>query len=131
MAFSYDLDSDRGKVRLLAIDSNNEEHIFSDEEIDTFLGMESSSVRRAAALALETIARNEAYCLKRITSLDLTTDGPATAKALLDAAKHLRDQDKEAEAREEDGAFDFAEMVYEPFTRRERYFKQALRNNTQ
>ena len=44
----------------------------------------------AAALALETIAANEALVEKRITLLDLKTDGPAVCDALLKRAQQLR-----------------------------------------
>lgn len=128
MAFTYDVTTDRGKTRLLAVDTKSTDYIFDDDEIDTFLALQSNSVYRAAALALDTIASNEALVLKRVTSLDLSTDGPATAKALRESADQLRQQAKEAEAREDDGAFDFAEMVVDPFTRRERWWKQRNRD---
>lgn len=128
MAFSYDVSTDRGKVRLLAVDTRSASYIFDDEEIDAFLSLQSSSVYRAAALALDTIAANEALILKRVTSLDLSTDGPATAKALREQAEQLREQAKEDEAREDGGAFDIAEMVVDQFTRSERYWNQVQRN---
>ena len=129
MAYTYDVSTDVGKIRLMAMDNDADTHVFEDDEIEAFFALESSNHRRAAALALESLAGNEAYVLKKITALDLSTDGPATAKALMDRAKALRDQALEAEAREEDGAFDIAELVYTSFNRRERIINEALRNN--
>lgn len=129
MPFSYDVTTAAGKVRLLAVDNRSDGYIFEDDEIDVFLELQSDSVYRAAALALETIAADQALCLKRITSLDLSTDGPATAKALREQAAALREQAKEAEAREDGGAFDIAEMVVDSFTRRERWWNERLRDS--
>lgn len=56
--------------------------------------------------------------------LDITTDGPAVATGLKELAAEYRRQ-----ALEEDptGQFDYAEMVYNAFTERERIYKQFLR----
>lgn len=91
MTFSYDIETDRGKVRLLATDTQSDRVIFDDDEIDAFLAIEGS-VFPAAALALETIAANEALVQKRIKLLDLTTDGPAVADALAKRAASLRER---------------------------------------
>lgn len=127
MPFTYDVATDRGKVRLLIKDTNSSDPIFDDTEIDAFLTLESSSVKRAAALALETMASNEAYVYKAVKLLDLGTDGPGTAKALLERAARLREQADEEEAQAEGGAFDIAELVYDSFSERERIWKEALR----
>lgn len=130
MPFTYDVSTEAGKVRLLAVDNRFDGYIFEDDEIDVFLELQSNSIYRAAALALETIAADQALCLKRITSLDLSTDGPATAKALREQADALREQAKEAEAREEGGVFDIAEMVVDGFTRRDRWWNERLRDTS-
>ena len=85
----------RDKVRLLITDTDREHEIFTNIEIDTFLEMEGSVVKLAAALALETIANNETLTLKRITLLDLTTDGPAVAAELKKTAALWRAQGDE------------------------------------
>lgn len=129
MAFSYNLATDTGKVRLLIPDSQSASYVFEDEEIAAFLEMESG-VRRAAAAALETIASNEALVLKSIKLLDLSTDGAKTADALLKRAATLRKQADDADEAAElaaGGAFDIAEMVVDPFTARERLLNQSLR----
>ncbi len=126
MAFTYDVTTDRGKVRLLIPDSNPSAYVFEDAEIDAYLTIEDG-VRRATALALETLASNEALVLKVIRILDLSTDGARTSDALLKRAALLRGQ-----AGEDDAAsgelFDWAEMVVDDFSARERLQAQWLRN---
>ena len=90
MTFSYDPTTEAGRVRLLATDTDSERPIFDDEEIAAFLTIEGADMP-AAALALETIAANEALVEKRITLLDLKTDGPAVCDALLKRARQLRE----------------------------------------
>ena len=125
MAFTYDLTTDRGKVRLLSTDSVAAYEIFSDTEIDAFLSLESSGVKKAAALALETIASSEVLVQKRIKLLDLSTDGPAESDALLKRAGLLRAQ-AEADEEGEYSPIDFAELVYDEFSWRERLIDEAL-----
>ena len=115
MAFTYTLSTDAGKVRLMVPDNNASSYVFEDDEIDAFLSLENSNVRRAAALALETIASNEAYVLKVIELLDLKTDGARTSDALLKRAKLLRDQADRADAAEDGGAWDIAEWTVSEF----------------
>lgn len=109
MAFTYDLDTDAGKVRLLISDiggtgGSGAEFIFDDDEIDTFLSMESGIVYRASAVALRTIAANEAFVSKRIQFLELKTDGPAVAKALRELAAEF---DKQAD----EGASEIFDLI--------------------
>jgi hypothetical protein len=91
--------------------------ILLDSHLQSFLDLEAGRIKRAAASALDTIASSEAMVQKRITLLDLQTDGPATANALRQHAKALRDQAND-EISEEDaeGLIDYAEMVLPPFT---------------
>jgi hypothetical protein len=127
MAFSYDLNTDVGKVRLLIMDNQSTAYLFEDGELSAFLLMEGDVVRRGAALALETMASNEAYVSKRIEILDLKTDGPAVAASLLKRAGELRSQADRDEQAEEGGAFDIAEWVVDDFSGRERLAKEWLR----
>ena len=124
--FTYDLTTPIGQVRLLATDSDAANILFQDGEIEAFLSLEGGNVRKAAALALETTARQEALLLKKIESLDLKTDGPALAKELREQAKVLREQADSLDAGE-GGLFDWAEFVYDDFSARERLFNQRLR----
>lgn len=114
MSFTYDPASPANgdRVRLLIHDTDVTTAFFSDEELALFLSIESDNFLRASAMALETMASNEAFVQKRIRLLDLSTDGPATAKSLMDRAKLLRTQADELEAREDAGAFDIASFVY-------------------
>jgi hypothetical protein len=129
MTFTYVPTADVGKVRMLIPDRVEENAIFSDEEIEAYLDMNESNVRRATAEALETIASDEAMTLKVITTLDLTTDGARTSSALLERAKMLRKAAEDEDAGDEGGMFDYAEMTTNAFTQRERVLKQAQRED--
>ena len=126
MAFSYDTGTDTGKIRLLIFDTDATNYVFEDAELSVFYSVEGSSLKRAAALALETMASNEAFVLKVIQLMDLRTDGAATSRALLARAALLRDQADDEEYAV-DGAFEIAEWVVDDFTARERLAKQVLR----
>lgn len=129
MTFTYDTTTDIGKVRLIISDRDVANIIFQDEEIQAFLDMNQSSVQRGSAAALDTIASNEAMVLKVIQTLDLSTDGASLARALREHAKQLREDADTADASEE-GLLDYAEMVTNAFTARQRLNNQWLRNDT-
>ena len=93
---------DIGYVRLLIAD-NGDEPILSDDELQMLLTAASGRPRLAAAEALEVIATSEVLLSKKITTQDLSTDGPAVAAALRVRAKQLRDQ--EAAATDSDWGF--------------------------
>jgi len=122
VGFTYDVTTDRGKVRMLITDVNAVDYCFEDDEIDAYLTLNSSNVYKAAAFALITIAANEALVSKRIKILDLTTDGPAVAEALRKLAKEYLE-----EAEEDEDTFDWAEQVFDSFTYTEKINKEALR----
>jgi hypothetical protein len=127
MAFTYDVTTSRGQVRLLAIDSDLTYYVFEDAEIDAFLSIEAGNVRRAAAQALDTIASNDAYRVKKVTLLDVTADGVSVSAELRARAKTLRDQADKAEAAEDGGAFDIAEWVVDDFSFRQQMVNETLR----
>lgn len=129
MAFNYDVTTTRGLVRLLISDvdtSNAANQVFTDAEIDAFLGLSGGlTVFGAAALALRAIAGNEVQTLKVLRSLDLQTDGRATADALRSLAESY-----EAKAEEElgpAGGFEVGEMANNVFQVRERLIKESMR----
>lgn len=124
MAYNYVLSTDVGKVRLFIPDNKAASYIFEDDEIEVFLAMESG-IKRATAMALETIASNEALVLKVIRLLDVSTDGAKVSDALLKRAALLRSQ-AEDDDQAGGGGIDIAEMVVDDFTRRERLLKQSL-----
>jgi len=126
MAFTYDTTTNTGKIRLLVFDTDSTNYVFEDAELAVFYDIEGDSLKRAAALALETMASNEAFVLKVITLMDLRTDGAATAKALLQRAGLLRSQADDEEFAD-DAPFDIAEWVVDGFSARERVAKQVLR----
>ena len=125
--FTYDPTTDRGRVRMLITDRNAATEIFNDGEVDAYLLMMGNNVLRAAALALMTIASEEALQLKVIKLLELTTDGAKLADSLRRLALEYQEKADLAEAAEAGGAFDYAEMVVDEFTYRERLDKEALR----
>jgi hypothetical protein len=127
MSFTYDATTSAGRVRLLIPDTDAVNHVFSDEEIAAFLIMEGSGVKRAAALALETMASNEAFVQKAIKILDLSTDGPKVSAELRARAKDLRSQAAAEEAATDGGGFDIAEMdlgnaSLRDYAQRKRYY---------
>jgi len=128
--FTYDPTTDAGLVRLLITDTdtvNPDNQIFEDAEITAFLTLESAVVKRAAARALDVIAAREVLVQKVIRIMDLTTNGAAVAQALHALAESLR---AEADAEETEGLFDYAEMVLDDFSMRERLINQSLRGLT-
>jgi len=130
MSFTYntDLSTDRDKVRLLATDVDAANPIFTDAEMDAFMAMEGSNLKRSAALALETIARNQVLVLKVIRLLEIQTDGASVARELRMQAENLRAQADRDEAASDGGAFDWAEMVVDDFSLRNRFVATALRD---
>lgn len=148
MAFTYDFSTNLilSQVRLLIPDTVNtpaQPAIFTDDEINQFINLESSqglyvsgqaaptgssvtvlpiiySVRRAAALALDVIASKLAR-LAGISVLDVKLELQNASKAASDRAQSLRDE----EARM--GNFAIAEMVPTAFAARERIWSQLLR----
>jgi len=79
-------------IRLLITDVDSDNPLFTDSEITALLALEKGVVKLAAASALETIARSEVLISKKITTQDLSTDGPAVAAELRAQAKALREQ---------------------------------------
>lgn len=124
--FSYVLSTAIGKVRLLIPDNRPDSYVFEDDELVAFLSLEGDSVRRAAAMALETIAADETLVLKAVRLLDIQTDGPKVADSLLKRAKLLREQAEIDDAVAGNGAFDIAEQVYDSFGARQRWINIGI-----
>ncbi len=125
MTWTYDVATDAGKVRLLCFDTDvavADHRFFTDDEINAFLTLADGSVLLAAAEALDTIATSEVLIQKRLTLLDLKTDGPAEAKELHARAESLRDRSLTSEAP------DWAELVLDTHTYSERIMNEALRD---
>lgn len=124
----YDPSTDPGRVRLLITDTSDDPSVqlFVDDEIGTFLTLEAGNVFRAAALALETVAVDQALVLKVIRTLDVQTDGAKVSDALLKRAVMLRAR---ADDDIEDAADDFAvaEFADPVFAQRDRFWRQVDR----
>lgn len=97
-----------GMVRLLISDVNFADPLFSDADLLAVLAVEGGNVKLAAATALDVIATSEALVSKKISTQDLSTDGPAVAAALRAQAKALRDQVAREREDEQQGADDAA-----------------------
>lgn len=126
VGFTLDPATDIGMVRMIVQDKNSEQALFSDAEINALLSLNGSDVRLAAAAALDIMASNQVMILKVIRLLDLSTDGAAVARALREHANQLRTDVAETDS-VEGGLFDYADMVTNAFTARERVWYQALR----
>ena len=128
MVFTYyPIDTDIGKLRLLIPDRESSDYIFADEELEAFLALEGD-IRSAAALALETIAANQALVLKVMRLLDVQTDGARVAEVLMARAALLRKQAEE-EAIAAGSGFDWAEMLTTDFAVRDRLVNEMLRES--
>lgn len=108
------------------MDRDPEAYLFEDEELEAFLSLEGGSVKLACALAFETIAADQAFVLKAIKLLSLSTDGPKVAAEFRAQAKELRAQAAE-EGLSSLGSFDVIEQVLDHFTARELRAKQVVR----
>ena len=132
MAFTYVLGTNTGMVRLLIPDRELTEYFFEDEEIAAIWGAQIGATDqiknlRAAATCLEIMASDEAYTLKVVKLLDLTTNGPATAAELRARAAKLAAQADDLESASV-ADFDWAEWVVNDFSGRERLDAEALRD---
>lgn len=77
-------------IRLLAGDVVEGVPLISDEQYAGLFDLEGEDVRLTAAAALELIATSHVLLAKKITTQDLSIDGPAVADALRKSAAGLR-----------------------------------------
>lgn len=129
MTFTYTLGTGRGprdSLRTLITDVDSANHLFEDEELDDFLGLNGQAVLLAAAMALDVTASNETLIQKRLTLLGRSTDGPGEAVSLRAHAKALRDQYASGLGSAV-ATFDWAEQITGPFTFDERLLAERLR----
>jgi len=125
MAYTYELSTNIGKVRLKSMDKfldDSSKYIFTDEEIESFLDLENDSVLRAAAAVVEAIAQDENLVKGKIKLLDLQLDATVAAKEMRAYAKSLRQQADE----NEDFEIDFAEMADNTFAQRSQLRRDRL-----
>ena len=95
---TYDLTSSVGQVRLLIMDTDTSDAVFSDAEISVFLALESDSVRLGAATALEAIASEKGRLAVFLRTLNYEKDSKETVKDILAIAQRLRDLEEDAPA---------------------------------
>lgn len=107
---AYDVTTPLGRVRLL-INDTSADPVFADTDVAAFLEMEDGHVKRAAALAYEVIAGDEALASKVIRTQDLATDGPKTAAVLLQQAQRWRDQADKTDDDADEGFFAIVPMA--------------------
>lgn len=79
-------------VRLLIPDLDVANRLFTDTEILGFLEIYNSSIRRAAAAAIDTVANSEVLLYKVVRTDDLSVNGANVADALRKRANTLRDE---------------------------------------
>lgn len=92
---AIDYTTDLGRVRLLIPDTDSTNQLFDDDQINAFLSIEASIIKRAAAAAIEAIASSEVMVSKVIKTQDVATDGAKVSDALMKRAAELRRQSDE------------------------------------
>jgi len=123
MTWTYDPTTDVGKVRFRISDTEESRPVLDDEDIEACLSMAGGSVRLAAAMALETIAINEIFCLKVVNLMGaVVTDAASAAKQLIALAKNLREEAL-TNATATSPGFVSIEMADDFLQRREKYAK--------
>jgi hypothetical protein len=112
MTYTYVLTTDIGRIRLLCQDTDITgadplRRVFTDEELQAYLTLESDVVKLAAAQACDEKATYLLLVLKDETSGDYTIRASGMAGLLQARARELRRQV------EQDGSFDIAETDWE------------------
>jgi len=115
MAFTYDLATDTGKLRLLIADTVEAACDFSDEEIAVALDLNDDSLLRAGAWLLMTLASNRARLAVSVRRGDVSEDLSRIVQALRDQAKELLAQ---AEAEEGGPLMAVISPAYDRFSAR-------------
>lgn len=95
MAFTYDVSTDRGKVRFLITDTDPDHPIMDDTEIDACLSMATdSNIYLAAALALDVLANASARkaFYYSILASNFQCDKRKVPEMLREGAKRLREE---------------------------------------
>ena len=128
--FNYDVTTSRGLVRLLALDSVGAYARYNDNEIDAFLALNAGQVQLAAAAALDTSAASIALIEGHTQFAGIVLDGSKAAVALSGLAAELRRQVHEGEDGLDASPINWAEMVTDPFSYRDRLVNEMLRQST-
>lgn len=117
-----DFSSPVGQVRVLIPDlrkledlrdlRNEPRYLFTDEEIEAFLAVNSGNVKLAAADACDAIGMDKALQLLVLKTDDKQTDGAKLLAAIVGRARQLRAQAKEDEVN--NLCFDVVQPTFEP-----------------
>lgn len=88
MAFSYDPDNPvvRDKLRFTLGDTDPDEYIFEDSELDMALSMEDNAINMAAGIACRAVATNKAKQAIVVKLMDVTIDKKSVSKIYLELA---------------------------------------------
>lgn len=117
MSFTYNLSTSVGQLRLLIGDTTQSGALFSDEELNAFLSMNSGDIFSSAALALRRIAVNKALIAKAVSAGNYSEDTRDIPKILLSTAKDLEAASKDIPADAQ------VEIIYNDFN-----YNNILRN---
>jgi hypothetical protein len=91
LAFTYDVTTSRGRVRLLIADTDSSNVLYQDDEVDAFLALAQSNVYLGAALAIESLLSEKGVRLaKRVKRGHYETEEHGIAD-LLALSKRFRD----------------------------------------
>lgn len=105
-----------GMMRLLTTDVDEAFPILDDNAYLALLALEGGVVKKGAAAALEAMSTSEVLRAKKITTQDLSIDGPAVAEDLRKRAKLLRDQVRQdiVDSRDDDDNYGLDFVDYDP-----------------
>lgn len=130
MTYTMDHDTDIGRVRVLVPGEGVEStSVFSDEDIQVMLDVNSSVVYLAAAAGLERIAADQVLLLKKVKVSSIQVDGPAVSDALLRLALSYRNAYETGSGAAADD-FQVAGMNVSLWTHRELLWNDWLRTVT-
>ena len=121
MAFTYDLSTNVGKVRLKIRDTDSTKKLFSDAELQFFVDDNDVDLDLAAADALEALVANAALLHKLEELGEYKIDSKGMAAALMKAAERYRARSEEAPA------IDSAERNLSDFTAGQIIWNDLLR----
>jgi len=122
MAFTYDLTTNIGKIRLLIADTDEDSYDFEDDEITAANDL-SVNIYYASAILLRSLAANRARLSVSVKRGTMTDDLKQLSKDLKDLALDFEEKGK-AEIEDVGGLESIIEPVYDEFSYR-RYINKS------
>ena len=122
MVATYDLDTEIGKMRLMITDTDIDNPMFQDEEIQQFLSM-TNNLYEAASLGWGNIAGSKSLLAKKKTTSKYSHDLTLLAKACREQSDYFKKLDEDAPA------FGYAEMNVTDFAERDIIINEILRGD--